>query len=236
MTFLQAKKGTFSNPWYAIASKLFEVSGLYTAMWKAFPDSHVAFWRFFSMGMALIPVSCTMSRASFHSSYGQHVAPPGPTKGSSWTQDGDGYGSTWRASISPPDAWLGVTQTRWVWAWMGCPIRSDHVGQKAHAEQNQTGDRSQVEGGRNPRTSPVPWHPVPYAAFLDGQERRGMYGVSCPKPRHGEWSRLTLIVSKKIHTPGLFIKRWKEIFECQRVWHGKDTSKWTQHGRESSPK
>ena len=59
------------------------------------------------------------------------------------------------------------------------------MGQKAHAEQNQTGDRSQVEGGRNPRTSPVPWHPVPYAAFLDGQERRGMYGVSCPKPRHG---------------------------------------------------
>ena len=26
--------------------------------------------------LALIPVSCTVSRASFHSSYGQHVAPP----------------------------------------------------------------------------------------------------------------------------------------------------------------
>ena len=37
---------------------------------KASPDSHFAFLHFFSMGMVLIPVSCTMSQASFHSSSG----------------------------------------------------------------------------------------------------------------------------------------------------------------------
>ena len=34
------------------------------------PDSHFAFLHFFSMGMVLIPVSCTMSRTSFHGSSG----------------------------------------------------------------------------------------------------------------------------------------------------------------------
>ena len=34
------------------------------------PDSHFAFLHFFSIGMVLIPVSCTMSRTSFHSSSG----------------------------------------------------------------------------------------------------------------------------------------------------------------------
>ena len=33
----------------------------FTAICKAFPDSHFAFLHFFSMGMVLIPVSCTMS-------------------------------------------------------------------------------------------------------------------------------------------------------------------------------
>ena len=37
------------------------------AICKASPDSHFAFLHFFSMGMVLIPVSCTMSRASFRS-------------------------------------------------------------------------------------------------------------------------------------------------------------------------
>ena len=35
---------------------------------KASPDSHFAFLHFFSMGMVLIPVSCTMSWTSVHSS------------------------------------------------------------------------------------------------------------------------------------------------------------------------
>ena len=35
---------------------------------KASSDSHFAFSHFFSMGMVLIPVSCTMSRTSTHSS------------------------------------------------------------------------------------------------------------------------------------------------------------------------
>ena len=43
---------------------------LFTANCKASPDSHFAFLHFFSMGMVLIPVSCTMSRTSIHSSSG----------------------------------------------------------------------------------------------------------------------------------------------------------------------
>src|SRR5574337_580902 len=42
----------------------------FTAICKASPDSHFAFLHFFSMGMDLIPVSCTMSRTSVHSSSG----------------------------------------------------------------------------------------------------------------------------------------------------------------------
>ena len=37
---------------------------------KAFPDSHFALLHFFSMGLVLIPVSCTMSRTSIHNSSG----------------------------------------------------------------------------------------------------------------------------------------------------------------------
>ena len=43
---------------------------LFTAICKASPDSHFAFLHFFSMGMVLFPVSCTMSRTSVHSSSG----------------------------------------------------------------------------------------------------------------------------------------------------------------------
>ena len=43
---------------------------LFTAICKASPDSHFAFLHFFSMGMVLIPVSCTMLRTSVHSSSG----------------------------------------------------------------------------------------------------------------------------------------------------------------------
>ena len=45
-------------------------ASLFTAICKASPDSHFAFLHFFSMGMVLIPVSCTMSQSSFHSSSG----------------------------------------------------------------------------------------------------------------------------------------------------------------------
>ena len=42
----------------------------FTAICKASPDSHFHFLHFFSMGMVLIPVSCTMSWTSVHSSSG----------------------------------------------------------------------------------------------------------------------------------------------------------------------
>ena len=55
---------------YLSFSPLLFTSLLFTAICKASPDSHFAFLHFFSMGMVLIPVSCTMSRTSFHSSSG----------------------------------------------------------------------------------------------------------------------------------------------------------------------
>ena len=43
---------------------------LFTAVCKASSDSHFYFLHFFLLGMVLIPVSCTMSRTSVHSSSG----------------------------------------------------------------------------------------------------------------------------------------------------------------------
>ena len=43
---------------------------LFRPICKASPDSHFAFLHFFSMGMVLIPASCTGSRTSIHSSSG----------------------------------------------------------------------------------------------------------------------------------------------------------------------
>ena len=43
---------------------------LFTAICKASSDSHFAFLHFFSMGMVLIPVSCTVSWTPIHSSSG----------------------------------------------------------------------------------------------------------------------------------------------------------------------
>ena len=42
----------------------------FIAIYTASSDNHFAFLRFFSMGMVLIPVSCTKSRTSVHSSSG----------------------------------------------------------------------------------------------------------------------------------------------------------------------
>ena len=55
---------------YLSFSPLLFASLLVTAICKASPDTHFAFLHFFSMGMVLIPVSCTMSRTSVHSSSG----------------------------------------------------------------------------------------------------------------------------------------------------------------------
>ena len=53
---------------YLSFSPLLFASLLFTAICKAYPDSHFAFLHFFSMGMVLIPVSCTMSQTSASSS------------------------------------------------------------------------------------------------------------------------------------------------------------------------
>jgi len=55
---------------YPSFSPLLFASLLFTAICKASPDSHFAFLHFFSMGMVLIPVFCTMSQTSVHSSSG----------------------------------------------------------------------------------------------------------------------------------------------------------------------
>ena len=53
---------------YLSISPLPFTSLLFTAMCKASSDNHFAFMHFFFLGMVLIPVSCTMSRTSVHSS------------------------------------------------------------------------------------------------------------------------------------------------------------------------
>ena len=55
---------------YLSFSPLLFASLLFTAICKASSDSHFAFLHFFSMGMVLIPVSCTMSQTSVHGSSG----------------------------------------------------------------------------------------------------------------------------------------------------------------------
>ena len=55
---------------YLSFSPLPFVSLLFTVMCKASSDNHFAFLHFFSLGMVLIPVSCTMSQTSIHSSSG----------------------------------------------------------------------------------------------------------------------------------------------------------------------
>ena len=59
-----------SNGYMFHFSPLLFTSLLFTAICMAFLDSHFAFLHFFSMGMVLIPVSCTMSQTSVHSSSG----------------------------------------------------------------------------------------------------------------------------------------------------------------------
>jgi len=55
---------------YLSFSPMLFASLLFTAICKASPDSHFAFLHFFFLGMVLIPVPCTMSRTSIHSSSG----------------------------------------------------------------------------------------------------------------------------------------------------------------------
>ena len=53
---------------YLSFSPLLFASLLFTAICKASSDSHFAFLHLFFLGMVLIPVSCTMSQTSIHSS------------------------------------------------------------------------------------------------------------------------------------------------------------------------
>ena len=55
---------------YVFFSPLLFASHLFTAICMASSDGYFAFLHFFSMGIVLIPVSCTMSRSSIHSSSG----------------------------------------------------------------------------------------------------------------------------------------------------------------------
>ena len=55
---------------YLSFSPLLFASLHFTAICKASSDSHFAFLHFFFLEMVLIPVSCTMSRTSVHSSSG----------------------------------------------------------------------------------------------------------------------------------------------------------------------
>ena len=61
--YSSSPRGAYIFPFclYLFFSPLLFASLLFTTICKASPDSHFAILHFFSMGMVLIPVSCTMS-------------------------------------------------------------------------------------------------------------------------------------------------------------------------------
>ena len=77
---LIAEEGFLISPCYSLelciqmgVSFLFSFAfhfSSFTAICKASSDSYFAFLHFFFLGMVLIPVSCTMSQTSVHSSSG----------------------------------------------------------------------------------------------------------------------------------------------------------------------
>ena len=62
------RNSTFSYVYLSLSPLAF--ASLFSGICKASSDSHFAFLHLFFLGMVLIPVSCTMSRTSFHSSSG----------------------------------------------------------------------------------------------------------------------------------------------------------------------
>ena len=77
---LIAEEGFLISPCYSLElciqmfilsfSPLLFASFLFIAVCKASSDSHFAFLHFFFLGAVLIPISCTMSLTSMHSSSG----------------------------------------------------------------------------------------------------------------------------------------------------------------------
>ena len=73
--FLISIVWNFAFKWvYLFFSPLLFASILFKAICKTSSDSHFAFSHFFFLGMVLIPVSCTMSRTSVHSSQALYLS------------------------------------------------------------------------------------------------------------------------------------------------------------------
>ena len=83
---------------------------LFTAICKASPDSHFAFLHFFSMGMVLIPVSCTMSQP--------HSFPKTPkfSVGVSWRPYSGGFVII--SLFFEPACWVACVGSYW-WVQLG---------------------------------------------------------------------------------------------------------------------
>ena len=87
---------------------------LLSQLCKASPDSHFAFLHFFSMGMVLIPVSCTMSWTSFRSSSGTLSIRSRPLNLFSlplYNHKGFDLGHTWMVY------WFSPVSSILVWIW-----------------------------------------------------------------------------------------------------------------------
>ena len=88
---------------YLSFSPLLLASHLFTVICKASPDSHFTFYYFFFLGMVLIPVSCTMSPISIHSSSGTLSIRSRPINlflTSTHLQQHTGHLPTWRVPLS----------------------------------------------------------------------------------------------------------------------------------------
>ena len=92
---------------YLSFSPLLFASFLFTAIYKASSDSYFAFLHLFFLGMVLIPVPCTMSWTSVHSSSG--------TLSISEIQSKSTRGKDWDFRCCP----VLPRQGAWVWSLVG---------------------------------------------------------------------------------------------------------------------
>ena len=87
---------------YLSFSPLLFASPLFTDIYKASSDSHLTFLHFFFLGMVLIPVSCTMSWTSIHSSSSTLSIRSSPSL-PLYNHKGFDLGHTWPKFRSRPD-------------------------------------------------------------------------------------------------------------------------------------
>ena len=115
--FLHAILWNSAFKWaYLSFSPLPFTSLLFSAICKVYSDTHLAFLYFFSLGMVLIPASCTMSHTSIHNSSGTLSIRSNPLNlfvtSTKYNRKGFDLGHTW------------------IWMWQEVVIPESECGKK----------------------------------------------------------------------------------------------------------